>query len=268
MDVTWHFYESWDFWVAFGTILLALVTGGLAFGTFRTARDTRRLAELTELEVAAVKDQAVAAREEVETSRAALQTSVQPVLADVPLGVFVERVSKRDEPARRTLLDHAYVRFHRAEDERYVCSVPLRNAGTGIALIRKAVLRPPDSVLSWEGTPSGTVVSPRELVHIEFPIDESDPRQQEAAERSGTAGAFSVEVSYTDISGGQPMRTLAEVRRVPSSGEIDFDDELWAERYRGSLYRVHRVLLFRGTDIEPFAVSGAESDVGADVQAV
>src|SRR4051812_47995951 len=70
-----------------GTIALALATLILAIATLRTARGTKELAEetrdltrSTEKEVAAVVQQATAATEQVDLSRAAMQATIRPII--------------------------------------------------------------------------------------------------------------------------------------------------------------------------------------------
>src|SRR6266496_3978966 len=145
-----NLFQTVDGLVALGTLLLAAGTLTLAWTTRATARRTRDLAEQTrslasstEREVQAVVDQAEAARQEVEVSREALQATYRPRLVDVPSGSYV-RQARTSLSGMQTTFDDSHIvvssRDERVPSDRLII-VPVRNVGTGLALIQEVRLR-------------------------------------------------------------------------------------------------------------------------------
>ena len=108
---------------------------------------------------------------------------------------------------------------------RWVCDesscwmrIPVQNVGSGAARIEGAVLA---------GADVDTSVGPvRSLSPVVVPRDEVrdlmfQPENPQALERLlGLPGDLVVEISYTDVSGRQPMATVMYLRRVRRVGAI------------------------------------------------
>ena len=120
------------------------------------------------------------------------------------------------------------------------CSVPLRNIGSGVALIQGISLHIGD--LGWGGEMTSAVVAPNEWTRFAFTIPKDTPALDTVLSdlRSGTATMW---VRYTDITGSQVFRT-----------RVDIHDT-------GQHWTVRQVFLYRGdTDDEPFAATGPTDD--------
>jgi hypothetical protein len=244
--------DQWEAWVAIGTMTLALVTGTLAGATLWTAKQTRRLAGTTEdelkavrdqieigrEEVAAVKEQADVARQQVEISAAAMQAGNRPLLVDVPLGVYVETepyTSFHEQRYRRVDRGRLEVWFQQETD--FTIAIPLRNSGTGLALIERVSVRAGEDGAEVEGEASGTAVVPGELTILSFAL----PSLAAPPDR------LWVEATYTDLVGSQRTRSRAEVVPSETAPAVTVGRQGW---------RVKRVFLFHGDDDEPFSQSG------------
>ena len=206
-------------------------------------RSTGEEAKAVREQSEAVKDQAVAAREEVALSRAALEASRRPVLVSVPLGLYA---SDTGDSIMRIRTDPGAIAFYQSED-RLTLSVPLRNAGDGLAFVRgiDIVWPRPDEVPGfWIGSASVTVIAPGELTAITNSTAlESEELARSALERLQTIGVFSIEARYSDIAGAQETITRVDVQRPDT-------DPSW---------RVTRTRLFRPGEAEPFASSGSST---------
>lgn len=131
---------NWNEWVGVGTLALAFSTLILAFVTAagvrvanRSAKETRQLAETAETEARAVLDQAAATREQAEAARMTVLASIQPLLGPAPVGV--------DDADPDADIGDVKIRVH---EPNMLVSLPLRNVGTGVALITRAVLEADD----------------------------------------------------------------------------------------------------------------------------
>jgi hypothetical protein len=74
---------GWDSLAVFATVVLAGVTAWMALETRRVAGRTEEEVRAVGRQADSISDQAVAAREQVELSRASLEAPIRPVLADV-----------------------------------------------------------------------------------------------------------------------------------------------------------------------------------------
>jgi hypothetical protein len=152
-------WGGWSFFVAVGTIGLALGTGWLAWNTREAVRESRRQIDLSSREVVAVeaqgkaiaeqtqavRDQATATERQVAISAASLEAAARPVLVGVvPPPVYragrqrvdaeVETVSYWKDHDASVERDRVY---YEETDEMIYCSVPLRNVGAGVAFVQR-----------------------------------------------------------------------------------------------------------------------------------
>jgi hypothetical protein len=210
----WKF--GWEALVAIGTLVLAAATGGLAWSTRslakKTAEEVRhsgQLVEASQRQTKAAQEQARAAqdalaetREQTRISQLTLKAQIRPVLIDVPLDLAIEEpifYPGRDE----AVTGHRGAVHVGGSDDELLVSVPVRNAGVGLAMIRGISLEIGTAI----GPPAVMIVpanvAPRERARVSFratPGDAAFAPVREVIQRNQT---MSVVVSYTDLAGQQ-----------------------------------------------------------------
>jgi hypothetical protein len=211
------------FGTALGTTLLAAATGALAYSTWSDVRATWRLANI---------------------SQAALDAQVQPVLVDVvpgPRGNPPEYERVPYEPAyangtTSVLFDRVDVTA--LENGHFVCSVPLRNAGAGLAFITEEPrLTHPSRDVDYPGRVTKQTIPLGEQTRAYFAPGSALDTRNEAT--------LIVKVPYTDASQSAD----------PTQSRV-----LWTEatvKMLGDEWRVIQVALRRDGEDEPFVVSAA-----------
>lgn len=218
--------EKVDIAVAVAGGAVALATLYLGWKTRGMARETKRVAEATETEARAVLEQsekvaaqAAASEDQSRISVEALQASIRPWLTAV--------VHAEVRIPSSTGLDPAIYLSERESD--FVCSIPLRNVGNGLALIQPSMCRfvgrvlgvPSEPVALSQGTPTAAAVGPGEATRIEFTIAKTSSQWTGLTLDAIVGldrhnGEFFVEVLYTDASGGQATWARAHVAAVAS----------------------------------------------------
>lgn len=193
-------------------ILAAIGTLVLAFFTWRLAKQTRNLANET--------------KDDVNTSKRAAQSSIQPLLVGVPLGLpeNAEPMFLRYPEGRAIRLTERGACVIKVDPSKLFLSVPFRNVGTGVALVVGVWARPFDNnEARVAGGPSLGIVGPGEMARPMLYPDLYPP-MVEAIEK----GAVVFGVQYTDAEGEQGMISEVEVRRR--------EDDNWTPG-RTSLFR-------------------------------
>jgi hypothetical protein len=205
------------------------------------------LARSTEREVQAVVDQAEAARQEVEVSRQAMQASYRPRLVDVPYGRFVRETQSLLPGSGPISHDDAELRVDSPPPEdrpsNMTIRVPVRNVGTGLALIHEVRLRwhepgsnvAPDETV-YLGLAAPTVLPPSEFTRVSFTFG---PEEAQRVASIHDAAAFAVEVRYRDTSG-----EVSEMTRLDLATRAQ---QRW---------RVRQVHLYEDGADAPYASSG------------
>lgn len=218
----WEF--GWEALVAIGTLGLALATAALAWSTRNLAKETadevehskRQVdASLAQVEVAqaqaATAQHALdAAREQTRISQLTLNAQIRPVLIDVPLDLAIEEqifYPGREGPVAGPRGNvHAF-----AGDDEAMISVPLRNAGAGLAMIRGVGVR------LTVATPSPRViiqpanVSPGEHGRISFRATPGEAAYTPLCQAIAAQSGFSIDVGYSDLAGHQHTVSQFEV---------------------------------------------------------
>jgi type II secretory pathway pseudopilin PulG len=200
--------------VAGATLLLAVLTAGLAYLTYTAVDAARRqeaianeaLAQSRQMAAAADK-QAAASERQASSASDTLTASWQPILVDVPRGVADVHVMEK------------------AGD--YDLSVPFRNVGTGTAILLGLGV----TVMGENGPPGrmlSAIVPPGEITRLGFWLQASDPRYSTLIGNLKRGDPFEVSVSYTDQHGSPAWMTMAHVSPVRPG--------VWAVRQVG-LYR-------------------------------
>jgi hypothetical protein len=206
---------GWNALVAIGTLALALATLTLAYSTRSLAKETAeevghsaRQTEEAQHQVAVSQEQARIAKESLTVAQdqtriaeLTLGAQIRPVLVDVPLELGVDEpifYPDRDEPIRGNPgAVHVSV-----GPEGTMVSVPLRNAGAGLAMIRGVGLRVGEAIPSPPVTIRPANVAPGERARVSFATSPDDPATN-AISGAIAAGSLSVEVGYSDLAGGQ-----------------------------------------------------------------
>jgi hypothetical protein len=229
---------KWSDPTVFATLSLAGVAALSAIVAAWSAILTKRSVGLTADEVAATKrsvevaaEGVAATRENVEIATRDLETAIRPVLADVPRGEFIRDVMGLGQPVGWTE-DLAAITIAVYPDRPGAhCSVPMRNVGTGVAVLVETRAQM-DADLSWHsGDVSVRLLPPGEIVRLSFQLPATPTDHLE------------VRACYTDIAGGQVTRTGLRAEKGPN-GEL----------------RVVGVSLFHGDEAAPFVQSGQGVD--------
>lgn len=211
---SWEF--SWEALVAIGTLVLALATGALALSTrnlsAKTAEEvehSRRQVDASLEQVRVAQEQATAAQEALATaqeqtriSQLTLDAQIRPVLIDVPLDLAIEQplfYPGRDEP----VTGHRGAVHVGAGDREVVVSLPLRNAGAGLAMIRGvgirlAVASPTPPVMIQPAN-----MPPGEDGRITFRATPGDAAFAPLSQAIQARQSLSIEVGYSDLTGQQ-----------------------------------------------------------------
>ena len=203
-------------WAVIANIGVALATLALAGMTFLAVRvgqhqaaTALRQVEVSEHQTDQMRQQVAAAHRQLEIARDTLAAQQRPLLIDVAWGTMEPRhiqfgsIVDRD-PGSKVLSSPVKTEVSEASDP-VLISVPLRNVGTGIAMIGGLGLSPPGPVSGEISQPN---VPPGEMTKLSFSV----PADLELAEAIRN-GAFTVEVRYTDLAGQSDTVTTAHVRR-------------------------------------------------------
>jgi hypothetical protein len=222
---------NWDEYVALGTLALAGATLVLAVVSAwgvriakRSSADTRALAEAARDEVVAVSAEAEASLQQVSAARAALAASIQPVLAPLQID---EAGQERNPRA-----DNDDVKTHVHEPDLFL-SVPLRNVGTGVALVTDAYIEGDTSPRRLPGYVTKPAVPVSEKLRAEYRISLDTDRPLLDADPIWAV------VQYTDAGGDAVFQTRAAVK----------------ETYHNVL-EVIRVEVYRAGEPAPFLTVG------------
>ena len=210
---------TWDASVGIGTLALAAVTFVLVCVAIYQARLTR----LT------------------------WQSQLQPVLVDVPIGVFV-----RDEQLNentRVFDDAGEVDVWPGEDGNLEITVPMRNAGAGLALVTSVEIAWGHAT-NWRGAALHTAIPAGEQTRVAFHVPFPDQGAAVTAIEGIQRDELAVTIVYTDVRGQQLGRTRMWVMKHP-------DEESQVE------YFIDRIELFRGRKKSPFATPSGRGEAVA-----
>lgn len=207
---------GWDTLVAIGTLALALATAALARSTRGLANETADEVEHSKRQVDAALEQVKVSQRQAETAQDALDAAheqtrisqltlnaqIRPVLIDVPLDLAVEEslfYPGREEP----IAGHRGGVHVFSGDQEVMVSVPLRNAGAGLAMIRGIGMR------LTVATPSAPViiqpanVPAGEHGRVSFRATPGDAAFAPLSQAIAGQASFSIEVGYSDLAGQQ-----------------------------------------------------------------
>jgi hypothetical protein len=198
---------------ALATLVLAGATFYLALSTRKTASSTETLASETRSLVGLTESEVEAVREDVSVSRATHEGNVRPVLVNVPFGrLRHEQGDRARVPGTGEVVpvqDPGSVIVAEVSGRLFV-SVPLRNAGAGIAFLWNAQFNLAGSPVKWGGHVSTAALPPGEAMRISLSLPTEWPEETSRPEGAPTPvlptldavldrRLFSVSVHYADL---------------------------------------------------------------------
>ena len=194
--------------LAFATAGLALSTRSLARKTADEVKHSGRLVEASQRQVYATLEQArtaqdalaAAARAGTESLSSTLDRQVRPVLVEASIGPVMEHVTFPEGFPPRGLSRGTVV--VEARDGVILLSLPLRNAGTGLATIRGARLMLPEDVVQPPVLITPVNVPAHEYGRVAFSATPNDMAYQPLW-AAILARRPPVEVDYVDLAGQQ-----------------------------------------------------------------
>jgi hypothetical protein len=206
------------------SIATAVGTISLGLATFWLGWQTRNVAKTGDAELKLLGRQANAADSQSKAAEAALSASIRPLLLDVPRHTHREILTGPFGRGGLQPVD-ASVIYAVVSDSEVHLTVPVRNAGQGVALVTAAALTSIDAErvvrpVVTGGTPSA--IAPREEDSVYFDDDDGPSNLRHLIE---VGGDLVVEVAYSDAAGGQLAATRLYLIR---SGQV------------GRSYRVRR----------------------------
>jgi hypothetical protein len=203
----WSF--GWEALVAIGTLLLAIATVLLAASTRRLARETKdevshaaRHVEATQEQARIANDALQVANEQTGIAQRTLGAQIRPVLIDMPLEPSIQEAilyaGIKDQIAGHRGSVHAGTTSNGP-----VISLPVRNAGAGLAIIRGVGLRVGEPIPSPPVTimPANLPVGEDGRINFAIPLDH--PAAEPVQRVLRASGSFSIEIAYTDLAGQQ-----------------------------------------------------------------
>lgn len=142
-------------------------------------------------------------RHETRIARAALEAETQPLLTDVPRGIFTEETEWREADGTTTTkrFDRSELSVGASGPELVASvSVPVRNVGNGPARLGDIVIIAADGATApgWVAHP---VLPPGEMTHVGFSAEPDDPDWGVAESVAMAYEDFDLVVAYADASG-------------------------------------------------------------------
>lgn len=206
--------------VSGATLLLASFTFRLASLTGRAVRATQTEVNLTVEALALSRTQARAAEEmakiadrQASIASETLAASWRPFLVEVPLRTYMrESVASFDA-------DRGAVTYHQKSDGTILLSVPLRNIGSGPAILLESMLRARDQAARSESA-SNSIVAPGELTRVYFDLAPSNANQSELRAAVAAGEEWDVEVDYLDQVGTKGWQTTLHMKTGPRGSWI------------------------------------------------
>lgn len=228
---------GWEALVAIATFLLALATWRLARSTRSLADETkqevsianRQVDEMAKQVVATQKhvrianEQVTASQAQTAAAQAALRAQIRPVLIEVPIvpgeREVLEQVVWPNAPSTGAYPGAVLAHLH---ENVALVSVPVRNAGTGLAMIRGAHIR--TGLAATETVP--VVIDPANLPpgaqgRVNFRAEPGPTC--DALSQAFNGGNFSVVVTYADLAGEQLTTSRLDVYRRSRPPYSDWD---------------------------------------------
>lgn len=216
----WSF--GWEALVAIATLVLAAVTVVLATATWRMATQTGREVSQTAQQVEATQEQARiandalnVANEQTLIAQRTLAAQIRPLLIDVP----AERSTEEELPDSVAAEVSGYRGSIHAEvtGSGIVISLPIRNAGAGLAIIRGVGLLVGEPIPSPPVTIMPANLPPGERGRINFVVRNDHPAANAVHVAVESTRSFVIELGYSDLAGEQLTVTRFDLTYSPDS---------------------------------------------------
>jgi hypothetical protein len=225
-------------WAPLAEWVVAAATLGLAGATFKLATKTSQLAGSTtrEIEISTqtleeVQRQAASAERQVGVSQDTLAATFRPVLLDVtpdwagfPTGFVEEFQYDRGPYVTLAPANRSRVDFMQGSGRVFV-SVPVRNAGEGIAFITTTAVRW-SAENETSGKPASASIAPGQVTRIRYSIDE-DATLINAVHQYGSISAI---VVYEDL-GGNVWNTRLDLSRGERNPNAWYVAQVFVKRH-------------------------------------
>lgn len=244
--VAGHVAEGAAVIAAFGSIAAAVSTVVLAWLTRRLAQSTERMADAT--------------LEQAKLTRRGLDAGILPLLVDVPYSPGPsEAIYFPDQLHPSVMVHQPHVIYVDSPGTVIRCSIPLKNVGVGVAVIKMATLRFGNA--EWSSPRiAPTVVERGQVTRMSFSIPVNDPGRREILEsiQELLGQQFLVDVHYTNIGDSHPLISQLEIHMHGSSLE---DGDYYVRQVR--VYEAEGYKLGEST---PFIESGPSRPLRPDLQ--
>jgi hypothetical protein len=212
---------------AAGTLVLALATFWLAWKTSALASSSQKVADTSQREVGLMQSQVEAMQTQVEamqaqsnamksqseTAQSSLHASVRPLIVEVPWGtpkeVAVDRPPWRWSPTSGSFkIDVSQVTLLKSAAQ-YDLIVPVRNVGTGVAVLTVILLEISDEAGSifLDGHAAPPSVPSQETADLVFSIAKGENGWTELRKAVSQRAFLTASVHYCDLAGDQGSET-------------------------------------------------------------
>lgn len=179
------------------------------WASLKVARSAESQAKSTNDTVDTANEQLKLGRESLAQERAALQASVRPLLADVPLGVYVPEGNEGFRPIGIRMLnpDKGRILWTRMDDNTIEVRVPVRNIGSGPAFIHDAFFTSGPGVVV-EATLDHQVIPVGELARVSVTILATEVLHGPVLSAFMQGLELAVGVRYSDSGGSQRTQSV------------------------------------------------------------
>jgi len=191
------------------TCVLAVASLGSVIGSLWLARSAKDQADATRETVKTASDQLELGRESLAQERAALQASIKPLLADVPLGVYVSEQQDGFSSIgiRMRNPDKGRIWWYRADDNSIYLDAPIRNIGSGPAFVNAVqVMAGPGNVA--EALLDHQVIPVGELAKVSATFLPGEPSHGQFLSAFIEGHVLAVGVRYSDSGGSQRIQSV------------------------------------------------------------
>jgi hypothetical protein len=223
-------WRGWEALVAIGTLFLAGATFRLARATRDLARETAEEVQHSKRQVDAALEQVRVAQEQAATAAAALESArkqteiaqltldaqIKPVLVDVQPNLTIP--DQVGFPGKSPVQRSQGAVVVKTSNHEVLISVPFRNAGVGLAIVRAVGIRSRTEI----GTPGHLIrptnVAPGEHGRVGFRAQDGSAAFRPLLDVIDDQQDFSVEIGYTDLAGQQYERSILDLYYVDGQG--------------------------------------------------
>ncbi len=236
-----HMLSATGSWGLGWETLVAIMTGVLAFTTWRLARQTAKEVKQSGQQVEVSKQQVEVSNQLAKTAQTTLEAQIQPVLVDMPVDLLAGPVEPAVYPGRSDVLMLYPGRVHVIEEtDEIMVSIPIRNAGVGLAMIRGVDMCFPTPCPPPQIAINPANLAPGEAGRVLVRAERGEPAFDQM-HNVLLSGNFSLRVAFSDIAGQRPFLTRFDVYHLQGGGlglwivrQVHFEDPETREPFAGS----------------------------------